>query len=112
MLRRRGLKELETENARLARMYADYSLTHHALREVVAKSSGPVRAGGPGHRDGQRTRGLHTKCQPTSATDPVLRLRLGSAALRDYGVAIDLIEVYDRENPRRDLDKMHATLRV
>jgi putative transposase len=33
----RRLKELETENARLKRMYADLSLTHHALQEVVAK---------------------------------------------------------------------------
>lgn len=35
----RRLKELETENARLKRMYADLSLTHHALQEVVAKKS-------------------------------------------------------------------------
>jgi putative transposase len=33
----RRLKELEAENARLKRMYADLSLTHHALQEVVAK---------------------------------------------------------------------------
>ena len=34
----RRLKELEAENARLKRMYADLSLTHHALQEVVAKA--------------------------------------------------------------------------
>ena len=33
----RRLKELEAENARLKRMYADLSLTHQALQEVVAK---------------------------------------------------------------------------
>ena len=33
----RRLKELEAENARLKRMYADLSLTHLALQEVVAK---------------------------------------------------------------------------
>ena len=33
----RRLKALEAENARLKRMYADLSLTHHALQEVVAK---------------------------------------------------------------------------
>ena len=33
----RRLKELEAENARLKRMYADLSLTHHALQEVVTK---------------------------------------------------------------------------
>ncbi len=33
----RRLKELEAENARLKRMYADLSLTHHALQEVVVK---------------------------------------------------------------------------
>jgi putative transposase len=33
----RRLKELETENARLKRMYADLSLTHHALQEVAKK---------------------------------------------------------------------------
>ena len=33
----RRLKELEAENARLKRIYADLSLTHHALQEVVTK---------------------------------------------------------------------------
>jgi putative transposase len=33
----RRLKDLEGENARLKRMYAELSLTHHALQEVVAK---------------------------------------------------------------------------
>ena len=32
----RRLKDLEGENARLKRMYAELSLTHHALQEVVA----------------------------------------------------------------------------
>jgi putative transposase len=31
------IKELEAENARLKRMYADLSLVHEALKEVVAK---------------------------------------------------------------------------
>ena len=31
------LKELETENSRLKRMYADLSLTHHALQDAVQK---------------------------------------------------------------------------
>ena len=35
----RRLKELETENGRLKRMYADLSLTHHALQDAVQKSS-------------------------------------------------------------------------
>ncbi|HEY3784771.1 MAG TPA: transposase [Steroidobacteraceae bacterium] len=34
----RRLKELESENARLKRMYADLSLTHHALQDAVNKS--------------------------------------------------------------------------
>jgi putative transposase len=33
----RRLKELETENARLKRMYAELSLTHHALQDAVEK---------------------------------------------------------------------------
>ena len=31
------LKELEEENARLKRMYADLSLVHHAFRDAVEK---------------------------------------------------------------------------
>ena len=31
------LKELEAENSRLKRMYADLSLTHHALQDAVQK---------------------------------------------------------------------------
>lgn len=31
------LKELETENARLKKMYADLSLVHHALKDAVEK---------------------------------------------------------------------------
>jgi putative transposase len=33
----RRLKELEAENARLKRMYADLSLTHQALQDAVEK---------------------------------------------------------------------------
>ena len=33
----RRLKELESENARLKRMYAELSLTHHALQDAVQK---------------------------------------------------------------------------
>lgn len=33
----RRLKDLEAENARLKRMYADLSLVHEALKETVAK---------------------------------------------------------------------------
>jgi putative transposase len=33
----RRLKELETENARLKRMFADLSLTHRALQDTVEK---------------------------------------------------------------------------
>ncbi len=33
----RRLKELEAENLRLKRMYADLSLTHHALQDAVEK---------------------------------------------------------------------------
>ena len=33
----RRLKEFESENARLKRMYADLSLTHHALQDAVQK---------------------------------------------------------------------------
>lgn len=36
----RRLKELETENGRLKKMYADLSLDHHALKDVVAKKFG------------------------------------------------------------------------
>ncbi|WP_069131753.1 transposase, partial [Rhodohalobacter halophilus] len=31
------IKELEAENARLKRMYADLSLVHHALKDAVEK---------------------------------------------------------------------------
>ena len=31
------MKELEAENARLKRMYADLSLIHHALKDAVEK---------------------------------------------------------------------------
>ncbi len=34
----RRLKDLETENSRLKRMYADLSLTHQALQDAVEKS--------------------------------------------------------------------------
>lgn len=33
----RRLKDLESENARLKRMYADLSLTHQALQDAVEK---------------------------------------------------------------------------
>ena len=33
----RRLKELENENARLKKMYAELSLTHHALQDAVEK---------------------------------------------------------------------------
>ena len=33
----RRLKELESENARLKKMYAELSLTHHALQDAVQK---------------------------------------------------------------------------
>lgn len=33
----RRLKDLETENVRLKRMYADLSLTHQALQDAVEK---------------------------------------------------------------------------
>ncbi len=33
----RRLKELEAENARLKKMYADLSLAHHALQDAVEK---------------------------------------------------------------------------
>lgn len=33
----RKLKELEEENSRLKRMYADLSLIHHALKDAVSK---------------------------------------------------------------------------
>ena len=33
----RRLKELEAENSRLKKMYAELSLTHHALRDAVEK---------------------------------------------------------------------------
>ncbi len=33
----RRLRELEEENARLKRMYADLSLVHHALKDAVEK---------------------------------------------------------------------------
>jgi putative transposase len=33
----RRLKELEAENSRLKRMYAQLSLTHHALQDAVEK---------------------------------------------------------------------------
>ena len=31
------MKELEAENARLKRMYADLSLVHHALKDAIEK---------------------------------------------------------------------------
>lgn len=34
----RRLRELEGENARLKRMYAKLSLTHHALQDAVEKN--------------------------------------------------------------------------
>ena len=33
----RRIKDLEAENTRLKRMYADLALTHEALKEVLAK---------------------------------------------------------------------------
>ena len=33
------MKDLEVENARLKRMYADLSLVHEALKEAVAKKA-------------------------------------------------------------------------
>jgi putative transposase len=35
----RRVKELEAENARLKRMYAELSLVHEALKEAVAKKA-------------------------------------------------------------------------
>lgn len=35
------IKELETENSRLKKMYAELSLVHEALKDAVKKSSKP-----------------------------------------------------------------------
>jgi len=35
------IKELEQENARLKRMYAELSLVHHAFKDAVEKKLGP-----------------------------------------------------------------------
>jgi putative transposase len=37
-LQLRRLKELEAENLRLKSMYAELSLTHHALQDAVEKN--------------------------------------------------------------------------
>ena len=76
----RRLKELEAENARLKRMYADLSLTHHALQEVVAKSPEPAPAGGSGDSDGQGVRRLGAQRLPSSAAAAFLLLRAGARA--------------------------------
>lgn len=54
------MKELETENTRLKRMYSELSLENHALKELISKSSNATRTpgssgvpgGGTGH-DGE-----------------------------------------------------------
>lgn len=47
----RRLKELENENARLKKVYAELSLTHHALQDAVQKSysAGQEGRAGGGH---------------------------------------------------------------
>jgi putative transposase len=35
----RRLRELEAENAKLKKMYADLALDHHALKDVLSKKS-------------------------------------------------------------------------
>jgi putative transposase len=49
----RRLKELESENARLKRMFADLSLTHQALQDAVAKSCKRLRSQLAGAGDGE-----------------------------------------------------------
>lgn len=40
------LKELEEENSRLKRMFANLSLDHHALKEILSKKDwGPIKGG-------------------------------------------------------------------
>ena len=43
------LKELETENARLKKMYTDLSLVHRALKDAVEKSRKLCRQAGTGY---------------------------------------------------------------
>lgn len=45
------LKELEEENARLKRMYAELSLDHNILKDVATKKVGALLAKGANQRD-------------------------------------------------------------
>ena len=47
------MRELEAENARFKRMYADLALENAAIKDVLAKNSDAARetAGGLGHGD-------------------------------------------------------------
>ena len=58
------MRELEAENARLKRMYADLALENAAIKDVLAKNSDAVReaAGGLGHGDRASPAG-HTSLQ-------------------------------------------------
>lgn len=77
------VKELEEENARLKRMYADLSLVNDALKQVLEKSTGACRTQSRCRVDGVSTRrGLSCSVRLWSATQASgsTRPTTGSAA--------------------------------
>ena len=55
------MKELEAENARLKRMYADLALENQAMKDLIEKSSDAAREARGGGVSGQGTFPFHCK---------------------------------------------------
>lgn len=108
----RPLKEIVAESARLGRMYADLSLTHHAPQEVVRKN----RALSPRQRADLATE-MVKECEISmrNARQAVGLPRswfYAPAPPRDDRATIALIDGYIRENPRRGYDNKMWSINV
>ena len=67
----RRLKELETENRRLKQMYADLSLDHKIVKDIVEKSSDGQRASRTGRLRDHGPRGKRAAGLPSHRTELV-----------------------------------------
>jgi putative transposase len=68
----RRLKELEGENAKLKKMYAELALVHHALQDVVAKNSSPGTQSGVGAGHASQARGEWSASLSRAGALPVI----------------------------------------
>lgn len=106
----RRLKELEGGNSRLKRMYAELSLAHHALQDVIQKSKVRAGATGAGRAHGQSTRLIMPTHAPYGAVARLSVYRVGESK-DDTPVIEAVLEHFERE-PGQRFDKLYAAFRA